>query len=298
MTNDWFAAINNRGLGDVAQDIIQYGGKIYATVTFSNSLEVIDRTTGASTRIDMGDRNPRNLVADGGKLYITCYNPCSVVRVDTATLAFEATCQLGESRPEGIAVSGNHLFIASSYKQTGDYAYDYDSTLYVVGINSFEVATTVKVGLNPNGVVKVNDNTIAVSYNGNYGDVPEGITLVNANNFATTEAAAALTSMAAYNGTLYGYHSVTDWSSYPDVSTVTTYYSINPTTGAATELPMLTTGNGSPYSFSINPDNGDFYVGTDGNFTANGDIYCFSADGTAKWNHEAGMYPSKVIFIR
>jgi len=48
---NFFADNNGRGLGDVAQDLIIAGGKAYATVTFSNSLEVMDPATGKSTRI-------------------------------------------------------------------------------------------------------------------------------------------------------------------------------------------------------------------------------------------------------
>ena len=33
---DWFSAKNHRGLGDVAQDMVKYGTKVYAVVTFSN----------------------------------------------------------------------------------------------------------------------------------------------------------------------------------------------------------------------------------------------------------------------
>ena len=59
MTIDWFSSVNGRGLGDVAQDLLLYGSKVYATVTFSNSLEVIDPKSGNATHVDMGSRNPR-----------------------------------------------------------------------------------------------------------------------------------------------------------------------------------------------------------------------------------------------
>ena len=83
--NQWFETANGRGLGDQAQDMIAYGTKVYITVTESNSLEVLNPATGVSTRVDMGDRKPRSMAAAGGKLYITCYNPYSVIRVDTAS---------------------------------------------------------------------------------------------------------------------------------------------------------------------------------------------------------------------
>lgn len=47
---NFFADNNGRGLGDVAQDMLVVNGKAYITVTFSNSLEIMDVATGQSTR--------------------------------------------------------------------------------------------------------------------------------------------------------------------------------------------------------------------------------------------------------
>ena len=48
---NYFADNNGRGLGDVAQDIITIGNKAYITVSFSNSLEIMDINTGKSSRV-------------------------------------------------------------------------------------------------------------------------------------------------------------------------------------------------------------------------------------------------------
>lgn len=48
--NDFFEKANGRGLGDVAQDIILDGSKAYIAVSFSNSIETMDATSGKSTR--------------------------------------------------------------------------------------------------------------------------------------------------------------------------------------------------------------------------------------------------------
>lgn len=47
---NYFSDNNGRGLGDVAQDIIKYNGKVYITVTFSNSIETLNPANGQSTR--------------------------------------------------------------------------------------------------------------------------------------------------------------------------------------------------------------------------------------------------------
>ena len=180
LDNHWFEEANGRGLGDVAQDIIAYGQRVYATVTFSNSLEVINPATGQSIRIDLGDRTPRYLAAEGGKLFVTCYRPHSVIRIDTATLAVEASCILGAYNPEGIAAVGGRLFVASSYVQTNNSTYRRDSLLYVVDPAAMRVDTTLVVGLNPQAVVDIDGRFIAVNYNGDYTDGSNGTAIVDA----------------------------------------------------------------------------------------------------------------------
>ena len=51
VTTNWFSSTNQRGLGDVGQDMLKYGSRIYTTVSFSNSIEVINPSTGKSKRI-------------------------------------------------------------------------------------------------------------------------------------------------------------------------------------------------------------------------------------------------------
>lgn len=48
--NDIFENANGRGLGDVAQDMLVNAGNAYITVSFSNSLEIMDAYTGKSVR--------------------------------------------------------------------------------------------------------------------------------------------------------------------------------------------------------------------------------------------------------
>jgi len=289
MQNLWFANTNGRGLGDVAQDIIIYGSRAYVTVTFSNSLEIIDTATGISTRIDLGDRTPRYIAASGGKLFVTCYRPHSVVRIDTATLAVEATCILGSFNPEGIAAVAGRLFVASSYVQTANSSYRRDSLLYVVDPVTMQIDTTLVVGLNPQLVVGIDDNLLAVTYTGDYSDGSDGAAIVDATTLAVHHLDIPLTGICAANGQLYGYHRI----GYGAESTAT-YYRISTSTYAAATIP-LTLGN--PYGISVDPLNDDIYIFSDGDYTANGDIYCYSSAGALRWQSEAGILPKKAIFF-
>ena len=286
---DWFSSKNNRGLGDVAQDILVYGSKIYATVTFSNSLEVIDVHSGAATRVDLGNRRPRYIAATDGKLYITCYSPCSVIRVDTATLAIEATCPLGTFQPEGIAVAGGKAFVASSNISDAAGTYSFDDKLYVIDLATFASPTTVTVGCNPQDVLPLADDKIIVNYWGDYASLPAGTAIVDVNTLAVTQTGLALNRMSVYNGVAYGYVS-TYGNPTVDYKTVSA-------NGTVADLPFSLSISGKPYGITLNPANGDIYLFSDGNYTANGTVFCFTHSGDLRFMLEAGMLPKKAVFL-
>lgn len=288
---DWFASSNGRGLGDVAQDMIVYGSKLYATVTFSNSLEVIDTQTGASRRMDMGNRNPRNIAAHGGKLYVSCYNPRSVVRIDTATLTIEASCPLGDFQPEGIAVEGGKLFVASSFVQDGQ-NYTYDDKVYVIDLSSFANPQTITVGSNPQDVQVIADGKVIVNYWGDYATNPAGSAIIDAATLNVTQTNQALTKMSVYNGKAYGYVSEYDASWNQTIS-----YKTVSVDGTVADFPFSFSISGNPYGISINPQNGDIYLMSDGNYSMNGTLFCYSAAGDLRFMLEAGMLPKKVVFF-
>lgn len=292
ITVDWFSSVNGRGLGDVAQDMIAYGSKIYATVTFSNSLEVIDAHSGNATRVDMGNRKPRYIAADGGKLYITCYNPCSVVRVDTATLAIEATCTLGNFQPEGIAVAKGKAFVASSNISDAAGNYTYDDKLYVVDLATFADPVTLTVGCNPQEVMEITDGKLIVNYWGDYYGQPAGSALVDAATLAVTPTGQALTKFTVYNGKAYGYATTYDESWNQTIS----YLAIN-ADGSVAAFPFSPSLDENPYGLGIDPKNGYFYLFTDGNYSTNGSVYCFSPSGQKCFVREAAILPKKALFL-
>lgn len=302
IANDWFSQSNGRGMGDVAQDIVVYGSHAYATVTFSNSLEAIDLATGKSNRIDFGEGQserffrPRSIAAANGQLFISCYGSRSVVSVDTLSLlAYPATtgairtCPLGDYLPEGLAVAGNRLFVASSWISDENQNYTYDNKVYVIDIDAFTIVDTLTVGLNPQQVVAIDASHVAVNYNGNYGNQPAGCAIIDANTLSVSQTGLGLTGITAANGMLYGYCR----QGYGAGSSAT-YWRLSP---SSSERSQVAISIGNPYSINVNPVNGDILVTTDGNYTANGDVMCFSADGTHKWTAEAELLPKKVVFF-
>lgn len=300
LTNDWFNAANNRRLGVLGGDVVVYGSKAYATVSMSGTLEVIDTATGVSQQYSLGNSYPNRMAAYEGKLYITCHNPRSVIRIDTAAPGTtEAVCTLGDYNPEGIAALNGRLFVASTYIDNGSGNITYDNKIYVIDINGFSVDTTLTVPRNPQSVLPVDDNRLVVNCWGTWdmnsgSTVDEGTAVIDAQTLAVSTSTQLITRMAARNGIVYGYASTYDQEWHQSI----TFLTFNPATMATTSLPVRLDDNDTynPYAIAVHPDNGDIYVMTDGGYSAHGDIYCFAPDGTRRWRNGVGQLPSKMVF--
>ena len=119
-TQNVFKAANGRTLGNIANDGIVYGNKIYLAVDKENTIEVIDKTTKKSikqinTTELLGNAegaDPRHIIADGGKVYFTTYGGY-VAAVDTTDFALQKKWQVG-SYPEGLVIGKGNLYVANS----------------------------------------------------------------------------------------------------------------------------------------------------------------------------------------
>ena len=232
-------------------------------------------------------QTPRKIATANGKLYVTCYRPASVIRIDTATLKVDAICKLGNYNPEGIAVAGGKLFVVSSWNTAENGDYLYDDKVYVIDTASFTVTSTVTVGFNPQQVKVIDDGHVIVNYSGNYADIPSGTAIINANTLEVTQTGQEMTAMSVSGGKVYGYSVVYDESWNPTASFVCLDMA------TMTTSPLLEGSSiGDPYGLNVIGD--AIYVTTHSDYVANGDVVCFAMDGTQRWRSEAGMLPSKV----
>ena len=124
-TQNVFKAANGRTLGNIANDGIVYGNKIYLAVDKENTIEVIDKTTKKSikqinTTELLGNAegaDPRHIIADGGKVYFTTYGGY-VAAVDTTDFALQKKWQVG-NYPEGLVFGNGNLYVANSNYAAG-----------------------------------------------------------------------------------------------------------------------------------------------------------------------------------
>ena len=94
-----FLSVNQRGLGDTANDMVLHGDNLFIVVDVSSQIEVIDARTGLSRKQiplfnEQGiGRQPRTLVFHGGKGYLTCFDG-HVLRIDTVSLVIDCICSV------------------------------------------------------------------------------------------------------------------------------------------------------------------------------------------------------------
>ena len=173
---NWYGAQNPtqlKELGDVGNDLQQYGGRLYAVINCSHKVEVMDRQAKHIGQIDIP--NCRYMAFRGDKLYVSAYVGSvaspellgSVFEVDTATLEITREVKVGH-QPDELCILGDRLYVVNS----GGYLTNrYDSTVSVVDLATFKELRRIPVGLNPTRLRADEEGKLWVCCQGNYSTV-------------------------------------------------------------------------------------------------------------------------------
>lgn len=263
-------------------------------ITFVGCQKDDNNTSTQSHESNIQVEMPRFLTAHGGKIYATCYNPCCVIRIDTATLKVEAMCKLGKYHPEGLCALGNKLYVTSGSISDESSNYSYDNKIYVVDIASFSIVDSILTGYNPERIAELDNNRIIVSYRGDYASNPEGTDIIDVHTKNATTLSIPLYKFDFYQGNIYGYTVAYDAS----WNVTNKFYRIDANSLEHTEILTNFTAADHAYGMNVNPNNGDLIIMTDGNYIGAGDAYIYHNDGTIRCNaKEMTTMPSKAVAI-
>lgn len=285
-----FSTVNEVGLGDTGQDMIEYDGYLYVTVANSSVMYKLDKDCKKLAEVSFSaeEGQPRFMAAEDGKIYLTLYSG-NVMRLDAGTLQKEGMVQVGMN-PEGIVEEDGKLYVANG-------GWGYDRTMSVIDIASFTVEETVTVADNPDRILESEDKIFIQSYGGAYPDYTYPVEMYDpkTGNLSTIGHA---TKFAAYDGVIYMAYCETDWETY---TTTTTFSSYNVKTGEHKDgafvggLDVLK--NSSIYMMEINPETGDFYFGVS-DYTSLGTVICISRAGETLGSWTSGsLNPKKAVFM-
>jgi len=289
---------NSKKLGDTGQSIIKEGGYIYVIVSGSKVLYKLNSAgvEVASCTFSEEDGSPRYMTYKDNYLYVTLYSN-QVVKIKANDLSKEAYLKVG-SHPEEIVTINNNLYVANSGYHA-DYSHNAIDTISQIDIETFKITKQIEVVTNPNQLLVEDGNLYVLSW-GDYAATPYSFQRVNiADGSYQVKEIATATKVAKYNNTFYLVNSVTDWSTYETTVSYATYDSQKDELTNSSFLQdapseLMST---SIYMLSVNPYNGDLYLGTS-DYVSSGNIYRF--DNTGNFDEKfdcGGLNPMNMIFF-
>ena len=290
---DYFGEVNKRGLGAVGNDMLQYGSKLYIVMNVSETIEVVDAATGISIRqISMksdngGNRQPRQIAAHGGKVYITSYDD-TVTRIDTVTFEKDAIVEVGMD-PDGIEISNNKIFVANSGGL--NYLNGYNNTLSIIDITNFTVEKEIEVGVNPTNLGKDSRGNVYLSSLGEYGKNNGMFQKISSNGEVTIiDGISSPDKFVIFENKAYIIH-----GNYESSYSVLVYDCL--TDQIVTDNFVTDdTEMGFIYSIAVDENSGDIFI-MEANFATPGTVYCFNKEGKLKYEIPAiGLYPKSIAF--
>jgi len=298
VTGDFFVQQNPTmasGLGDVGNDMIIYGSKLYIIMNNSGRVTVLNASNATFVKnisfLSGGvNKLPRYAAAARGKVYVTSTDG-TVSAIDTTSLTIVKTITVG-ANPEGIAASADYLYIANS----GGYNPAPDSTVSLVDLNTETEIKKIKVGVNPYRVAINGAGNVYVSAYGNYTTIPASIFVINGTtntNGTNLGSSFQYSNVRIFNNLAYFYNN------YGGVGNCKLY---NTATGTVVRNEFITDGTSitTPYGLSIDEQNSDVYIADAGNFVSAGKVYCFNSAGVLKFSFSVapGVNPNNVLFKR
>lgn len=287
-----FSKVNNRAPGDLGQDMIQVGDRLFIAMNGSKIIFVTDLSLRILKTVEAAlpegaKLSPRRLADARGKVYVTYYEGY-VAEIDPTSFKCIAT-PVGNS-PEGLAYAGGKLYVANS----GGALYpDYENSISVIDISKFCETEKIEVNLNPQSVVAdAAGNNIYVSSFGNYEDVPALLQKVDLGSREVTDLgySSVKAISAGPEGTLYVVCGSYDenWKVLGNISKFDM--------AGGKDAGLLTEDSVMDF-YSISYSNGYVFVGTS-DYTTDGVVRMYDTNGkmTAEFD-AAGLNPQKAIYL-
>lgn len=286
------------GLGDLGNDMIIYGGKMYIVMNGSGNVTVLNAANAKfMSQISFGgdgagNKSPRFAVGTRGKVFVTSYDN-TVSIIDTTTLAITGSIPVG-TNPEGIATAGNYLYVANSGGLNfPDVA---DSTVSVIDLGTLTEIKKIRVGLNPQKIEVSAAGKVYVTAYGDFGvTTPSFVAVINsATNLLETTLGDdyQYDHIRIFNDIAYFYNNYGS-------NAVKVY---NTTTNTLVRNSFVTDGTAftSTYGVNIDEQNGDVYITDAKDNVAAGEVTCFTSAGVKKFSFSTtpGVNPNKVLFVR
>lgn len=295
ITPDYFISQNNRALGDVGNDMLIYGSKVYIITNVSSQLEIANAVTFKSIKQisfikDSVPQQPTGIAAYEGKIFISSFDS-TVTVIDTATLEVVKTIYAGQN-PDAILAAYGKIWVSNS----GGFNFpNFDSTLSVIDPVTLVETKKITVGLNPYKLEADKYGDIYVITRGNYNDIKMRLKVINAETGTVKH---TFEDFEAYNFTIKGDTAYVYYFDFMGLNE-TKFMTINVRTEEVISTNFITdnTQIDTPYGIAADPTSNNIFICDAKNYQQKGVVYCFGPDGKLKYSINAGVNPVAVKFL-
>ena len=293
-------------LGDVGNDLLIYGEKMYAVINCSHKVEVMNANDATRiTKIDIP--NCRYIVGNEGYVYVSSYvgpvqiDPTApkgaVFKVDTLSMQVVGSVEVGY-QPEEMTIVGNRLYVVNS---GGYMPPNYDNTISVIDLDKFTLCDVIQLDKTANFHRLDHDSMgrLWLSSRGNYfGDMNSNLYVVDPKGKQIIKDMGIPVSDMWVDGN-YAYIISAEWSYVTGKNTVS-YAKIDMQSMEILDRNIIKDGSDAnikiPYGIAVNPITKDFYVTDAKSYVVSGTLYCYGSDGVMRWKQTAGQIPAHFAF--
>ena len=310
--SDAFGSMNPavvQGIGDTGNDLALNEGKLWLVMNGSGYVHVLDafdETLIASIAVP----DPRYIAFDKSYAYVTSYAGAiyggdevkgKVYRISLSTYKVDGEVEVG-CQPEGVAVSGNKLYVANS----GGYNYIHENTVSVIDLSSFKVSSSVTTASNLHYMASDGQGAVYVS---SYGEStwsqdadgnwiqsmsePMGLYKISGASSSQVKDVHVSCMTMCSDGYIYAIGNAEELTGgYSNM-----LYKVSVKDGSVTSKAISGTDAakvGNPYGICVAPGTGDIYI-ADADYTGPGKVWCFTKDLKEKWSAVAGMLPAHMV---
>ena len=210
VSNNVFAAKNNRSLGATVQNGAVFKGSLFIAVYGSKTIEVVDKLTLESIKqitTPSTSNGPRYVVADDQYVYASLYSG-EVIRINPATNEIDKTISVGPN-PEEMVIANGFLYVVNSDGLNYQNGYVNGKSVSKIDLSSFTEVKKIEVGVNPTRIATDGTNVYALSTGDYTPENPSSIWKIDAQDNATDTGIGA-SWLAVQDGVLYTINSVFD----------------------------------------------------------------------------------------
>jgi len=286
-----FSIVNGRGLGDTANDMIEYTyldkHYIAIAVDVSSQIEIIDALTLKSIKqipIFNGTnaREPRSVAYHDNHLYSINFDG-TVSKINLETHLISSNLMCGQN-PEKAEIANNKMYVVNS---GGLNSPTYDNTITIIDLTNFTIISTLISDINCSSIVKDSQDELYLISRGNYNSIEPKLLRINTKtNTVIQSFNINLTSLDYYNDILYYYNNTTQ-----------NIYTFNTTTETIDSNPLIDCSNfQTMYGIHINDLEQLIYLVDANGYTNSSIIKCYSLSGVFQYEFTAGLNTGQLLF--